>query len=179
MGKQVMFYMAKSDEDGSLTTCDHREMSPSFRRLHGKSCERSFEISVKRRDDRWEKAPICGIGRSHQGRWSSIIPQQGYYWLDFLQSEVVNVMRSKMTDQGLSMGRLHVEDKIRGTQGNMRQKNERFEAWVSDLFRWIKQQSVRVIDGAYVLPEANALIWGYTGNRPQVLIDTARPERNC
>jgi hypothetical protein len=162
MGKQVMFYMAKSDEDRFL---DYLRTTGDVAIIPQTSRE---ELREEFRD--FSETEGRPLGESSH-LWNRSIsprpvvkhyPQQGYYWLDFLQSEVVNVMRSKMTDQGLSMGRLHVEDKIRGTQGNMRQKNERFEAWVSDLFRWIKQQSVRVIDGAYVLPEADALIQGGT-----------------
>jgi len=85
------------------------------------------------------------------------VPEQGYYWLDFMQSEVINVMRSKVTEGGLSMGRLHVEDKLLGPDGVLIAKREAFVKWFATLCRWIRRSSPGAFDGACVMPAADAL----------------------
>ncbi len=162
MGRQVLFYMATSDEDRFVdylrTTGDvailpqtsREELREEFRTLReveGRQLGEAIHL--------WNRSISPRPTVEHY-------PQQGYYCLDFLQSEVVNLMRSKMTQHGLSMGRLHVEDKVLGSAGKLQRKSERFEAWFADLFRWVRQQSVRRIEGAYVLAGADALISGGT-----------------
>jgi hypothetical protein len=160
MGKQVLFYMAKSDEDAFI----------DYARTTGDVAivPQTSKVELQEELQHFSDAEGRSLGESCH-LWNRSIsprpvvkhyPQQGYYWLDFMQSEVVNVMRSKMTEHGLSMGRLHVEDKVRDANGAMRSKNAEFEAWISNLFRWVKQNSVRTIDGACVLPEADLLIQG-------------------
>jgi hypothetical protein len=158
MGKQILFYMSQEDEEAFV----------DYLRSTG-------DVAIVPQTSRKELQEEFGQFTDAEGRelgeschlWNRSIsprpvvtyyPQQEYYWLDFLQSEVVNVMRSKMTEDGLSMGRLHIEDKIRDADGQMRPKFAEFEAWFSYLCRWIKQRSVRVIDGADVLPGADELI---------------------
>ena len=158
MGKQLLFYMDKADEDeflGYMRTTGDIAIIPQ-----------TSKEALKEEFQDFREAEGRPLGESCHLWNRSISPQpvvkhyaqQGYYWLDFLQSEVVNVMRSKIVEQGLSMGRLHTEDRIRDAAGHMQPKSAQFQSWFSDLCRWIKQRSVQVIDGAYVLPGANALI---------------------
>ena len=147
MGKQLLFYMDRGDEDDFLgyfgTTGDVAiipqtskealiEEFQDFRQAEGRPLGESCHL--------WNRSISPQLVIKHY-------PQRGYYWLDFLQSEVVNIMRSKMTEHGLSMGRLHIEDRIRDTGEHMQSKSAQFQSWFSDLCRWIKQRSVQVIDG--------------------------------
>ena len=157
MGKQTRFYMADADEGAFvayLRTTGDVAIIPQTSREELKEEFRQFSEAQGR-----ELGEDCHLwNRSISPKpFVKHYPQQNYYCLDFLQSEVVNVMRSKMTDQGLSMGRLHVEDKVFGG-GSMQNKNPRFDAWFTDLCNWLKRNAVRVVDGAYVLPGADALL---------------------
>ncbi len=159
MGKQLGFYMSNDDETDFIeylrTTGDVAIIPQTSRVEVYKEEFRRFSDAAGR-----ELGEDCHL-------WNRSIspqpivehyPQQGYYCLDFMSSEVVNVIRSKMTESGLSMGRLHIEDKMLNAQGRLQPKSAEFEAWFSNLCRWIKQRSIRVIDGAEVLPGAEAII---------------------
>jgi len=85
------------------------------------------------------------------------IPSQGYHWLDFMQSEVVNVMRSKRVDRTLSMGRLHVEVKTIRPDGSVGEKSAQFVNWFNELCRCIKFTYPKTFDGARLSARAEAL----------------------
>lgn len=159
MGKQLGFYMSDDDETEFikyLCTTGDVAIIPQTSRVEVQQEEfQRFSDAAGR-----ELGEDCHL-------WNRSIspqpivehyPQQGYYCLDFMRSEVVNVIRSKITEQGLSMGRLHIEDKVLNPQGRLQPKSAEFEAWFADLCRWITQKSIRVVDGAEVLPGAEALI---------------------
>jgi hypothetical protein len=160
MGKQIQFYMSEADEDAFIsylrTTGDVvivpqtssgklTEEFRSFRELAGREFGESCHL--------WNRSISSVPVLKHY-------PDKGYYWLDFMQSEVVNVMRSKMTDNGLSMGRLHIEDKARNRDGSMTSKSDAFQTWFSTLCRWIEGRSQRRVDGAHVLAGAEEMLEG-------------------
>lgn len=84
----------------------------------------------------------------------------GCYCVDFMQSEVVNVMRSKRLDQRLSMGRLHIEDKARRPDGSVVEKSGEFMDWFNGLCRWLKKTFPSTFDGACLSSRAEALAKG-------------------
>src|SRR5262245_4337806 len=101
MGRQVLFYMMDEDEDEFIefvrSTGDvvilpqtseigRGEVVSSLRELAGRKLGEACHL--------WNRTPSPEPTIKH-------IPQQGYFWLDFMQSEVVNVMRSKRVAQGL------------------------------------------------------------------------------
>lgn len=158
MGKQILFYMDTCDEVDFLrylratgdvvivpqaSTTQQLELFQDFQELEGRLLGESCHL--------WNRSISSPPVITH-------VTQQGYYWLDFLQSEVVNVLRSKKTGDGLSMGRLHIEDKSYVIPGQTSPKGPAFSAWFSGLCRWIRDHSVAVIDKAYVQPMAHALI---------------------
>jgi hypothetical protein len=159
MGKQLRFYMADSDEMDFIeylrTTGDTAILPQTSKQL-------VYEDEFARFSDFAGRDLGEGIHL-----WNRTIspppsvkhfPQQGYYCLDFMSSEVINVIRSKMSGNRLSMGRLHIEDKFLTADRRLELKSPEFEEWFIDLCRWIKQRSVQTIDGARVLPGASALI---------------------
>ena len=119
MGKQISFYMVDDDEDefiefirssGDVVILPQAsDISPleefsSFRELAGRKLGEACHL--------WNRTFSPEPLIKH-------IPQQGFFWLDFLQSEVVNVTRSKRVDQRLCRGRLHIEDKALWSEGSV------------------------------------------------------------
>jgi hypothetical protein len=169
MGKQIRFYMDEKDENDFV-----RYLS------------RTGNVVILPQTSQEELGETFSCFSQSEGRplgencrlWNRSIspkptikyfPEKGYFWLDSLQSEVVDVMRSRLAHSALSMGRLWIEPMILESTVTLKPKGERFMEWFSTLCRWIKHRSVRVIDGAYVLPGAESLIAGgvqVTGHRP-------------
>jgi hypothetical protein len=160
MGKQLRFYMTDDDETEFI----------EYLRTTG---DVAIIPQTSRQEGNEEFSRFSGLAGRELGEavhlWNRSIspqpivehyPQQGYYCLDFMRSEVVNVMRSKMTERGLSMGRLHIEDKFLNAEGGLQSKSAAFETWFAELCSWIKRHSTQAIEGAEVLPGASALIQG-------------------
>lgn len=169
MGKQITYYMDSRDEAAFIayvrTTGDVAivpgtsrgeltEEFQTFRDAEGRALGQNLYL--------WNRSISPRPVVKH-------IPQQGYYCLYALQSEVIDVWRCKVTAEGLSMGRLWMEPKILTSDKQMQAKGSEYIAWYSALCRWIKKQGVAVVDGAYVLPGANELVQGgqkLTGHVP-------------
>lgn len=158
MGKQLTCYMDARDEAAFVsylrTTGDvaivpqtsHEEMKEEFRTFseaEGRPLGENLNL--------WNRSISPQPTVKH-------ITQQGYFWLDTMQSEVIDVWRCKSTKAGLSMGRLWMEPKSLTPGGVMRAKGNGFVAWYTTLCCWIKKQAVGMADGAYVLPGANELV---------------------
>jgi hypothetical protein len=160
MGKQITFYMDRDDETEFvkfLRTTGDIAITPQTSREHLKEEFRNFTEAEGR--PLGEKCLLWNRSVSPPPI-VEYIQQQGYYSADTLQSEVVDVWRCKPTPQGLSMGRLWMEPKVLGSDGRIQSKNTEFAAWFAALSQWIKKKSVRVVDGAHVLPGADALARG-------------------
>jgi len=157
MGRQILFYMVDEDEDEFLefvrssfdvvilpqtSEIGRGEEFSSFRELAGRKLGEACHL--------WNRSLSPEPLIKH-------IPQQGYFWLDFMQSEVVNVMRSKRLDQRLSMGRLHIENKARRPDGGVVEKSGEFVNWFNELCRWIKKTYPSTFDGACLSSRAEAL----------------------
>jgi hypothetical protein len=158
MGQQILFYMSDGDEDAFISylrlTGDVRIVPQTSAGVMTEEF-RTFRELVGR-----------GLGEACH-LWNASIspppilkhyPNRGYYWLDFMQSEVVNVTRSELTARRLSMGRLHVEGTALDQTGSLRPKGLEFGSWVSELFKWIRDNSQGRASGALVLPGARELI---------------------
>jgi hypothetical protein len=163
MGKQLRFYMSDDDETEFIeylrSTGDVAILPQTSRRGGNEEFSRFSDLAGRELGEAmhlWNRSISPRPIVEHY-------PQQGYYCLDFMRSEVVNVIRSKMTERGLSMGRLHIEDKFLNGEGELQPKTAAFDTWFAELCRWIKQHSIRAIDGAVVLPGASALIQGGVG----------------
>ena len=158
MGKQLRFYMVDEDEEefiefarstGDLvilpetTDKESGEEFSSFRQLAGRRLGEGCHL--------WNRSisptPIYTYHSVHGG----------CYCLDFMQSEVVNVWLSKRIDRLLSMGRLHIEDKVSRPDGSLTEKNAEFVKWFNELCRWIKKTYPSRFDGAWVSGRAEAL----------------------
>ena len=96
------------------------------------------------------------------------VPQQNYYHLDSLDSEVINIGRSKLTANELSMGRLHIEDRILLTDGHLHSKAKIFLQWYGELTHWIRKTYTKGPWGAFVgtraaeLAQAGIAFTGYS-----------------
>lgn len=157
MGKQFLFYMVDQDEDEFIefvrTTGDVVILAQTTRSHDGESFSSFRDLAGHRLGEAchlWNRSLSPQPVIKH-------IPAQGCYWLDFTQSEVVNVMRSKSVDQTLSMGRLHIEDKRSRPDGSSFKKGYDFLNWFDELGRWIKKNYPSRFDGAYLSARAEAL----------------------
>ncbi len=158
MGRQIRFYMTDEDEDDFVAfmrsigdvlilpqTSENElvEEYPSFRTLAGR---RLGEDSV-----------IWNRSLSPMPLYIHYEVHGGCYCVDFMQSEVVNVIRSKRLDHRLSMGRLYVEDKAQLPDGSVVKKSGEFVNWFNELCRWIKKTYPSTFDGACISSRAEAL----------------------
>jgi len=158
MGIQIRFYMTYEDEDEFIffmrstgdvlilpqTTKDGiGEEYPNFRSLVGR---RLGEDSI-----------IWNRSLSRKPSIEHFDVHGGCYCVDFMQSEVVNVIRSKKIGNQLSMGRLHIENKARRDDGVIVEKGRKFLNWFNGLCRWIKKGYPTAVDGAWLSPRAEAL----------------------
>ncbi|PQO46689.1 hypothetical protein C5Y93_07595 [Blastopirellula marina] len=127
----------------SITTDQPGEEFPSFRSLAGRRLGEGCQL--------WNRSispqPIVEYYEVHGG----------YYCVDFLQSEVVNAMRSKREENSLSRGRLHNENDFLRTDGAIAEKSTQFVRWFDQLRRWIRKTYPVVVDGAYASFRAEAL----------------------
>lgn len=157
MGRQVAFYMSGDDETEFVTflrTTGDVAIIPQTSREQLKEVFRDFTEAEGR--PLGEKCLLWNRSVSPLPI-VEYIQQQGYYSADTLQSEVVDVWRCKPTPRGLGMGRLWMEPKVSDSDGRMQPKSAEFAAWFAALSQWIKKKAVRVVDGAHVLPGADAL----------------------
>jgi hypothetical protein len=157
MGKQISFYQTRDDEQEFLayvrstgdavllaqTSEKELEDFQFFYELEGRKLGEACHL--------WNRAISPRPRIEHY-------PEKGYFCLDFMQSEVVNVMRSKLTNRGLSMGRLHIEDKVLHSDGSMRSKGEAFLHWFGTLSQWLKRRYKKGVGGAYMAPSVEGLI---------------------
>lgn len=158
MGKQISFYQTKDDEKefvAYLRSTDDVVILAQTSENELEEFQFFYDLEGRRLGDDchlWNRSispkPIMKYYPVHGG----------CYCLDFMQSEVVNVIRSKLTDKGLSMGRLHIEDKMLDASGRMRSKHEPFISWFSTLSSWVKERYKKVDGGAYIGPNADLLI---------------------
>jgi hypothetical protein len=157
MGKQIRFYMDTNDE---FMFMKHVRMTGDVA-IRAQTSEKGLEeftslssLEGRRLGDGshlWNRTLSPRPATKH-------FPQQGYYCLDFMGAEVINVMRSRLSKNELSMGRLHIDDTFLGADRVVYPKSELFLQWYSALAKWIRTNAVRSADGAYVLPGADALI---------------------
>jgi hypothetical protein len=158
MGKQLAFYMVDQDEDEFIqfirstgdvlilpqTSENERgEEFTSFRDLAGRKLGEACHL--------WNRSlsPITTI---------NYFPVHGgCYCVDFMQSEVVNVMRSKRVDNELSKGRVHIENMVLRPDGTVAEKRPDFVKWFTEICRWIKKRYAGRFDGACVSSRADAL----------------------
>jgi hypothetical protein len=157
MGKQISFYQTKDDEKEFVaymrctgdvvilaqTSAHELEEFPFFYALEGRKLGEACHV--------WNRSISPKPVTEHYS------VHGGCYCLDFMQSEVINVMRCKLTDRGLSMGRLHIEDRVLDASGQMRPKSEAFISWFSTLCYWLKERYNKVSGGAYIGPNAESL----------------------
>lgn len=157
MGKQLHFYMVDKDEDEFLQfvwSTGDVVILPQTSHLQGEETFSSFRALAGRK-----LGESCHLWNRSISPEPVIkyVPEQGYYWLDFMQSEVINAMRSKSIDQTLSMGRLHIEDKVSRPDGSLTEKSVEFLKWFNELCRWIKKTYPSKFDGAWISARAEAL----------------------
>ena len=158
MGRQICFYMTVEDEDlfmnvarrtGEVHVLAYKTDEPmpeefcTFRDLAG----RKYGEACHLWNESISPAPIFKHYVS-----------QDFYCLDFMQSEVVNVLRSQITNGKLSMGRLHIEDRVLQAGDTMALKSQPFVDWYMDLQGWLKERAVKRKKGACVLQGANKLV---------------------
>jgi hypothetical protein len=153
MGKQVNFYMAASDElefvtfvrsdrnVGMLIDGMPTENTPLLTELPERGIPFWFSVSLWDQDN--SPQPVL-----------QYVPQQSYFVVDEIASEVVKFSRSYLDDTRLVRGRIWAEMSTWGTNGVAINKSEPFRKWFDRLGNWIKRRSVRDHRGDYLLPGA-------------------------
>lgn len=157
MGKQIQFYMVNEDENDfveflrstgdivflpEVSKSSDSETFTSFVALKGRKYGEDCHI--------WNRlvSPAPAI---------KYVPQQDYYWLDFLKSEVVSVDRCRMVDNRLCAGRLYVENTVFAPDGTIVKKGDEFLKWYEKLCRWIRKTHRGRYRGACLSDRAEAL----------------------
>lgn len=163
MGRQVYFYMTEEDEDDFLEyvrTTGDVVIIPQTQGTISLTGIENFRTLAKSKFGEgahlWNKAisPPPVFKHYESG---------GYYCVDFLESEVINVTRSKSVNGALRPGRLHIEAKISGNNvgSHAREKGAEFLHWYSVLAKWIRKHYEKQEDGTYV--GRNAFVASETG----------------
>src|SRR5690606_11443292 len=157
MGRQIRFYMVDQDEEEFIafvkTTGDLVILPQASESNGGETFSSLRELDGRRLGESchlWNRSLSPEPAIKH-------IPQHGCYWLDFMQSEVVNVMRSKRVGQTLSMGRLHIEGTVARPDGSAVEKSDAFLEWFKELCHWIRKNCPGRYDAAYVSARAENL----------------------
>jgi len=158
MGKQLRFYMVDEDEDEFIeflrSTGDVIILPQTTDKEEGEEFSTFRELAGRRLG---ENSHIWNRSLSPQPIVNYVPVHGGCYCLDSMQSEVVNVMRSKIVDGTLSMGRLHIDDKVTLPDGSVGDKSAEFVKWFNELCRWIKNKYPSTFDGACLSSRAEAL----------------------
>ncbi len=82
------------------------------------------------------------------------VPEQRYYVVEPIASEVIEFTRSHLDEGCLVRGRIWAEMAVWQSDGTLVGKSESFGKWFDRLANWIKRRSVRDNRGDYVLPGA-------------------------
>lgn len=158
LGKQISFYMLEKDEDEFLEFVNSTGdvvILPQASRFKGVEKFNSFRELAGR--PLGESCHLWNRSISHEPELV-YVANKDYYWLDFMQSEVINVIRSKMVNQSLTMGRIHVEDIVDLDNGTLAKKSAEFLDWFARLSKWIKKQYPESCEGARLSGRAKKLV---------------------
>lgn len=158
MGKQIRFYMTNADEDEFLdfirSTGDVAILPQSTDKAEGEEFTSFRDLSGRKLGD---DSHLWNRSISPKPTIEYYDVHGGCYCLDFMQSEVVNVISSKQVGKELSMGRLHIEDTLLYPDGLVVKKGEEFLKWFDKLCRWIRKAYPKSVDGARLSVRAEAL----------------------
>ncbi len=159
MGRQTSFYMSKDDEIEFVDYVRTADDIVIVAKTSDTVLEETFQYFYELEGRPYGEG--CHLWNRDISLTPAVdyIPEQGYYCVDSMQSEVLNPRRSKMTNQGLSMGRIHVDDRyLSDDEMESLPKSEAFLQWYEQICQWVKEHSVRKENGAFVLPGAAAMI---------------------
>lgn len=156
MGKQVNFYMTKSDENDFLRflqstgdVCVFKSVTPTPEIVCLDSLPKQgelfwFAMCLWHRN--YSPAPIL----RH-------VKQQGYYVVEKFESEVIEFQRCGLDEGRLVRGRIWAE--MNGWRQDdpvaIIKKSKEFGKWYDRIAAWIKKRSHRDAVGDYVLPDAS------------------------
>jgi hypothetical protein len=152
--------MSKSDEEAFLrfvrSTGDVLLIAQTSTRLEPERFEHFYDLEGRKLGENtclWNRTISPPPQLKH-------IPEQGYYSIDFLESEVVSVRRPRAGENLSKPGRMHVELAATSFDGSLRSKSKEFQSWVNRLFLWIRKNYTRFPDGTYYGPGANSSLTG-------------------
>jgi hypothetical protein len=157
MGKQIRFYMTASEEDEFVhfaASSGDVILLPKTSAMKSPNGFRSFqEPSAEALGDSchiWNKT--CSPPPIYE-----YVQSQGQFWLNFKESEVINLMRSRIAKDRMTMGRLQIDPFTERSDGSVVPKSELFMKWYDNLAKWIRKFCPMKVNGAYVSPGAKAL----------------------
>ena len=153
MGKQVNFYMTSSDEEdfiqfvrsdrnvGIFMYAMPTNDIPLLTELPKQGIPFWFALYLWDRDH----SPAPKI---------EYVPEQRYYVVEPIASEVIEFERSHFDEGRLVRGRIWTEIAVWQSNGTLLSKSETFQQWFNRLANWIKRCSIRDQHGDYLLPGA-------------------------
>lgn len=153
MGKQVNFYMTDRDEaDFVEFVRSDRDVGLFMSVVPTNDVPLLAELP-KQGVPFWFS--LCLWDRDHSPAPKiDYVPEQRYYTVDEIRSEVIQFWRSHLDEGRLVRGRIWAEMAVWQNDGTLLRKSESFRKWFDRLANWIKRHSVRDDRGDYVLPGA-------------------------
>jgi len=157
MGRQTNFYMAGSDEDEFMAFVRSERTVGVFCYMMPTAEIPLLERMPSRLEPFWGTVYLW----NRQNSLKPIIeyvPEQNYYVVEPIASEVIEFSRSYIDDGLLVRGRIWAEMTgwNRGDPATIFRKSDAFRKWYAKLASWIKRRSVRNRVHDYLLPGAAA-----------------------
>lgn len=155
MGRQLNFYMTAEDEgafleflrrSGDLAILPHVSPTPEFPSLEVLATPLSAPF--------WGDLWLCN-GRPRARIVARFVPERGYYVVDGLRSELVELSRSYQRDKAIHRGRIWAELAYLDPQGEAWvPKPSWFIRWYESMVKWIRAEFRRIDPLVYAGPEA-------------------------
>jgi hypothetical protein len=159
MGKQINFYMMKSDEDEFISYIQaNREVCIFLDRMKHSYIEELVSLPGKDVPG-WFMVYLWDKTNSPPPK-IDYVPEQKHYVVDFFESEVIQFSRSYLDKNRLVRGRIWAEMTKwqSGDTSTFTKKSDSFEKWFNKLSKWIKKKSKRNDFGDYLLTGAAEFI---------------------
>ena len=162
MGRQVRFYMVEDDEREFMSFANSDDDVGVLLYTMPSSIVTPLKMLPRREVLGWFIVWLWNREISPRPKLD-YVERQGYYVVDELRSEVIEFVRSYVSEGRLIRGRIWAQMKYWDLDRNppeLVKKGEWFPRWFNRLGAWIKRKGVKDRFGAYVLPGAASFAAG-------------------
>lgn len=151
MGSQIRFYMTEEDEAEFirfLRSTGDIVISPAV----------SSSAELKTLDSFWRNTPevdcfgcvLWNRDISPEPKINFVPEPHGLYYIDKLDSEVVDVTPCSQTRNKLSLGRFHIEKTFLDQNGHVAKKSKEFISWYEKICKWVHKNYKKIEKGDYL-----------------------------